>query len=61
MNDEVQTIMSDLISWATHNKYVIIKVNIDLHQDYMQATLYHYKTGEQRVLYYNGLDWEEDN
>ena len=52
------TILNDLVTLANKNKCILIKLNIDLHQDLVQAEMYHYRTGEKFVLHYNGAEWK---
>lgn len=59
INDEMKTIMEDLLTFANRNRCVVTQVNIDLNQEVIQATMYHYKTGEKRVLYYTGASWSD--
>lgn len=60
MEDEMITIVNDLILFANKNKCILIKLNIDLHKDLIEAEMYHRKTGEKYVLHYNGTDWENN-
>lgn len=60
MEDEMITIINDLIIFANKNKCTLIKLNIDLHNDLIEAEMYHRKTGEKYVLHYNGADWENN-
>ena len=51
----LKDIMLDLIKYCDKNRITILKVNIDLNNMILEATIYHNE--EAQELRYNGAQW----
>ena len=54
-NHMLKDIMLDLIKYCDKNRIIILKVNIDLNDMILEATIYHNE--EAQELRYNGAQW----